>query len=198
MFVSLAPSLGVCLPDTCPAWPTFLLMSSVSVWTCEGHLPILLCESLPVLCLCQHFRIDSHPHAPIFAPGGPLSKGGTSPSFNRQPHLHAHKSLREVTPRHTTRHDTVSHQNSMWPIAALQIRHNLICSRRANQALTALKRHMVCTAFQYDFFASLCMNLTRNLLNVWLQNDLDTRLNQNLLDHPHFQTQELQNYPLCD
>lgn len=39
-------------------------------------------------------------------------------SFNRQSHLHAHKSLSELTRSHTTRHDTVS-QNSVRQIAML-------------------------------------------------------------------------------
>lgn len=55
LFVSSTLPLGVCLPDTCPAWPSFSLISSVSVETCEGHLPISLCESLPARCLCQQF-----------------------------------------------------------------------------------------------------------------------------------------------
>lgn len=63
VFVSLTLSLGVCLPDTCLAWPSFSLISSVNVRTCEGHLPILLCESLPALCLCQQLGTDSHPRS---------------------------------------------------------------------------------------------------------------------------------------
>lgn len=47
VFVSLTPSLGVCFLDTCLAWPTFFLISSVSVRTCEGHLP-----HLRQLCAC--------------------------------------------------------------------------------------------------------------------------------------------------
>lgn len=63
VFVSLTSSLGVCLPDTCLAWPSSSLISSVNVRTCEGHLPILLCESLPAPCLCQQLGTDSHPRA---------------------------------------------------------------------------------------------------------------------------------------
>lgn len=105
VFVSLTLSLGVCLPDTCLAWPTFSLISSVNVRTCEGHLPILLCESLPARCLCQQLGTDSHPRSlQSFAPGPTGQRQHISP--NRQPHLHAHKSLTKLTPSHTTRHDT--------------------------------------------------------------------------------------------
>lgn len=71
--------LGVCLPDTCLAWPSFSLISSVNVRTCEGHLPILLCESPPALCLCQQLGTDSHPRRLQSSLGGPMGKGSTSP-----------------------------------------------------------------------------------------------------------------------
>lgn len=79
VFVSLTLSLGVCLPDTCLAWPGFSLISSVSVRTREGHLPILLCESLPALCLCQQLGTDSHPHSLRSSLQDPLGKDGTFP-----------------------------------------------------------------------------------------------------------------------
>lgn len=110
VFVSLTPSLGVCLPDTCLAWPGFALISSVSVRTREGHLPILLCESLPALCLCQQFGTDSPTQSPVFTPGPTGQRWHISP--NRQRHLNAHKSLAKVTPSQTTRHDRVTNLNA--------------------------------------------------------------------------------------
>lgn len=64
VFVSLPLSPGVCLPDTCLAWPSFAFISSVTGRTCEGHLAVLLCESLSTLCLCQQLGTDAHPRSP--------------------------------------------------------------------------------------------------------------------------------------
>lgn len=64
VFVSSPLSPGVCLPDTCLAWPSFALISSVTARTCEGHLSVLLCESLPTLCLCQQLGTDACPRSP--------------------------------------------------------------------------------------------------------------------------------------
>lgn len=103
LFVSSALPLGVCLPDTCPAWPSFSLISSVSVETCEGHLPISLCESLPARCLCQQFGdwLTARRY-PLFALGPTGQRQHVSP--NRHPHLHGHKSLSTRMPGQTTRH----------------------------------------------------------------------------------------------
>lgn len=83
VFVSFALPPGACLPDTCPAWPSFSLISSVSVETCEGHLLISLRESLPARCLCQQLGADSQPssiHSLLYDPPG---KGSVSPQTDR-------------------------------------------------------------------------------------------------------------------
>lgn len=64
VFVSVPLSPGACLLDTCLARPTFAFIPSVTGRTCEGHLAVLLCESLPTLCLCQQLGTDARPRSP--------------------------------------------------------------------------------------------------------------------------------------
>lgn len=70
VFVFLTLSLGVCLPDTCLAWPTFVLIPSVSVRTCEGRLPHLAvwisASSVPVSAVRDWLKPTQ---APVFALG---------------------------------------------------------------------------------------------------------------------------------
>lgn len=91
-------------------------------------------------------------------------------SFNRQSHLHAHKSLSELTRSHTTRHDTVS-QNSVRQIAMLcDIRlqgkknkkntgYNLLSEKEPIKLKEHLKTHMAHIWNQCYFqFLAACMS----------------------------------------
>lgn len=105
----LSLPLGVCLPDTCPAWPSFSLIPSVSMETREGHRPILMRDSLPAGCLCQQFGTDSRPSSIHSLLPDPRGKGNASPPQTDAlicvPINHS-----KLMPGQTTRHGTVTAQ----------------------------------------------------------------------------------------
>lgn len=105
---------SVCLSHSIPgclfAWHlsglAYFLLDLISqcedLWRPSPHLALWISASSVPVSAVRDWLTPTQ--SPVFAPGPTGQRQHISQ--NRQPHLNAHKSLKKLTPSHTTRHDT--------------------------------------------------------------------------------------------
>lgn len=138
--VCLSHSISGCLFAWHLSGLAYFLLDLISqcedLWRPSPHLALWISASSVPVSAVRDWLTPTQ--SPVFAPGPIGQKHHISP--NRQSHLHAHKSLTELTPNHTTRHDTKLSMcyTILSSKAEISFSYNLLGDETANQAWVAL------------------------------------------------------------